>query len=148
MIDFENVPDWWALCPYDDCPKAGECLRHRACKEAPKQFSQWACVLPHVRKEDGCRYFQKDEKVRMVRGLKALFEQIKDKRIRADVRSELVAHFGSNGTYYRYRDGKRWLNPDWQEMIQNVLKRNGVSGEAQYDESVLTYDFTTIPEAD
>ena len=148
MIDFKNIPDWWALCPYDDCPRAGECLRNKACKEAPKRFQQWSCVLPHVRKEDGCNYFQKVEEVRMVRGLKKLYDPIRDKRVRSDIRAELMACFGSNGAYYRYRNGERWINPEMQQLIQNVMRKNGYDGEAQYDESVITYDFTVVPKQD
>lgn len=145
MIDFEKIPEWWALCPDDNCPMAGECLRHRAYKEAPSRYPQWNCVLPHVRKDGECRYFQKDEKIRMARGLKTLYAGISDKRTRTDIRKELMARFGSNGAYYRYFNGERWMNPEWQDTIQYVLRRHGYSGEACYDEVADTYDFTAMP---
>ena len=148
MFDFKNIPDWWALCPGENCPRVGECLRHRVYYEAPTRFSQWACVLPHVRRDGECWYFQKDEIVRMVRGMKALYAGIRDRRVCADIRKDLMACFGSNGAYYRYHNGERWMNPEMQQMIQAVLKRNGYNGEAQYDEVVFSYDFTVRPEAD
>ena len=37
------------------------------------------------------------------------------------------------------------MNPELQEMVQNVLKRHGYEGEANYDEVAETYDFTAMP---
>jgi len=146
MINFDEIPDWWAVCPYEECPKAGECLRHQACKVVPERFLQWPCVLPHVRRADGCVYYQKAEKVRMARGMKSLFNHVPDRRAAHDIRTTLMAIFGSNAGYYRYRDGERWMNPELQETIQEVLRRNGCTEEGQFDEYAEAYDFTVKPE--
>ena len=143
MIDFEQIPDWWALCGNSQCEHAGECLRHKAFMEAPKTVTRWSCVLPTAIEDGECCYFQKAEEVRMARGFKKLME-MKNKYARHEIRMKLLEHFRSKGTYYRYRDGERWLNPELQQMIANLMQEQGVKEQPVFDEYKMTYDFTKI----
>ena len=54
----------------------------------------------------------------------------------------LTAHFGSKGTYYRYKDGERWINPELQRKIQDLVRLCGSNTEVTFDEYADTYDFT------
>ena len=55
-----------------------------------------------------------------------------------------MAHFGSNGSYYRYKDGQRWLNPQQQQYILDLLRKYGCQAEDVFDEYADTYDFTDM----
>jgi hypothetical protein len=142
MIDFEQIPDWWALCGNSQCEHAGECLRHLAFTQAPQKVTRWTCVLPTAMENGRCRYFQKAEKVQMARGFKRLFTNIKNKYARHEIRIKLTEYFGSKGSYYRYRDGKRWLNPELQQMIADLMQEQGLKEQPVFDECYETYDFT------
>ena len=146
MVDIKKIADLWAVCTYDDCQMAGQCLRHRVCRELPERWMQWASVMPSARGADGsCRYFQKDEKVVMARGLKSLYNNVHDRHACHELRTALLQFFGSNGSYYRYYNGERWMNPELQEQVQKILRSYGVEDERPFDEYVEDYDYTVFP---
>ena len=142
MINFDDIPDWWALCPNDDCPLAGDCLRRQACKEAPADVTRWMCVMPGVARGGACPYYQKAEPVKMARGMNRIYEGVSDPRVRSKLRLAITAHLGSRGSYYRYKDGERLINPELQQWIADLFRSNGVNAEPQYDEVFEAYDFT------
>lgn len=80
----------------------------------------------------------------MARGLNRLYKKVCETRTRHDIRVELMAHFGSNGSYYRYKDGQRWLNPQQQQYILDLLRKYGCQAEDVFDEYADTYDFTDM----
>ena len=143
-IEFMKIPELWAVCQNVGCPKSAECLRFQACSAIPERFKSWRCVLPNVWRDGECGCFQKAETVIMARGLNRLYKEVHDRRARQDIREELVAHFGSNGSYYRYKDGQRWLNPQQQQYILDLLRKYGCQAEEVFDEYVDTYDFTRV----
>ena len=81
----------------------------------------------------------------MARGLNATFSKLKDKQVRHQLRIDLTNYFGSKGSYYRYKDGERWMNPQLQKMIADMLKSYGCNQEPAFDEYVESYDFTNHP---
>ena len=107
MIDFNKIPDWWALCPGYDCPRKEACLRHVALQQATKKVTQWRCVLPTAIGDGECKLFRGAEKVEMAKGLHAIYSDIASKRARSCIRKHLTEFLGSKGTYYRYMDGER-----------------------------------------
>lgn len=146
MIDFEQIPEWWALCGNSQCPHAQECLRHLAFNQVPSTVTRWACVLPTAMQDGQCRYFQKAVKLRMARGFKGFYNSLKNKYIQHEVRIRLTAYLGSKGSYYRYRDGERWLTPEQQQVIADVAQRLGLKEEpVVFDEYRESYDFTGLP---
>jgi len=142
-IDYRKIPEWWAMCQKGDCPRAGECLRFHACAAVPEWMKSWRCLLPHSLKDEECRFFQKMEPVRMARGLNKLYKEVRDAHVRHEIRMTLTAHFGSKGSYYRYKDGERWMNPEQQRIVLGYVRRCGAEVEDAFDEYVDTYDFTT-----
>ena len=143
MIDFGQIPKRWPLCGNGQCSKAGECLRHLAFQQVPQTVTRWQCVLPTAMEEDGgCRYFRKAETVRMARGFKGFYNSIKNKYIQHEVRVRLTQHLGSKGSYYRYRDGERWMNPGLQQMIADMAQELGLDAAPIFDEYADYYDFT------
>ena len=137
-----NIPSSWAVCYNDGCPMASECLRRHICKTALQGETKWNCILPSALENGNCKYFRKIEIVRMARGLNATFSKLKDKQVRHKLRIDLTNYFGSQGSYYRYKDGERWINPQLQKMIADMLKSYGCNQEPVFDEYVEGYDFT------
>lgn len=144
-IDFTEIPTWWPICTNQDCPMAKECLRCKACMEAPVSVTRWASVLPNVLKDGRCSYFQKAEVVRMARGLNSIYKNVHSREARHGIRIDLTAHYGSKGAYYRYKDGERWLNPKEQQYIIDIIRSYGCQGEVSFDEYREAYDFTVLP---
>ena len=144
MTDFDQIPEWWPLCGNSQCGRAGECLRHIAFVEVPEKITRWPCVLPTAMKNGECSYFQKAEKVRMARGFKNLFRNIGNKYAQHEIREELTDYFKSKGTYYRYRDGERLLNPELQQMIAKIMQKHGVDDAPVFDEYCESYDYTKL----
>ena len=146
MIDFSKIPIWWPLCPGYDCPRSGECLRHQAFCQAPEDVTQWVCILPQasVGGTRGC--FQSGDKVRMARGFRALVSKMSSRDMRHNVRMSLTRYFGSKGSYYRYKDGERLMNPKQQQEVHDIFRRYGFEDDIVFDEYIETYDYTALPE--
>ena len=67
---------------------------------------------------------------------------IKSRDVRHDARIGLTMHFGSKGSYYRYKDGERRLSPELQQKIENIMRKAGFEGDIVFDEYEEMYDFT------
>jgi hypothetical protein len=144
MIHFTDIPSWWPVCYQSDCPQAAHCLRYQACMSTSRDEAQWSCILPNARKNGECNYFREFKKVRMARGFAGIYKQLKSRDARHDIRIALTDYFGSKGSYYRYKDGERLLNPVQQQWILNLLARHQMTDGIQFDEYIDTYDFTAI----
>lgn len=143
-IDFNNIPESWVLCQNGHCPKAEQCLRHLACLQAPAHVKRWQCLLPNAINEKQCEFFQSTGKVRMARGLNNIYRTIDNKKVRSSIRLNLTSFFGSKGSYYRYKNGERAMNPQMQQQVRDIVHQYAPDAEVSFDESFETYDFTTI----
>lgn len=144
-IDFSQIPVWWPVCMNDGCPMAADCLRRKACREAPADVTRWAAVMPLALSDGQCRYYQKAEVVRMARGLNAIYINVRSREAQHKIRMILTGHFGSKGAYYRYKDGERWLNPDEQQFVVDTVRLYAGDVEVSFDQYKATYDFTRLP---
>lgn len=142
MVDFSKILEWWALCPGYECPRKGECLRHLACTQAPAKVKKWRCVLPNVLDDGDCGFFRKAEKVVMAKGLGSIYDNVSSKQARSSIRKHLTDFLGSKGTYYRYKDGERLINPDLQQQICEIVHLYAPGAEVSFDETYEDYDFT------
>lgn len=143
MIDYKKIPSWWAVCPNSNCPLAETCLRQQACRQLPEKVIYWTCVLPHVQKGSACKYFLKYEKVAMAKGLNNIYNNVRARKTRSDIRIALTSFLGSKGTYYRYKDGERLINPKLQQEIIDIVHRYAPEEEICFDHYFEDYDFTT-----
>ena len=125
----------------DNCPKAGKCLRRKSCKEMPQTVTRWMCVMPSALQDGECKYFVKEEKIRMARGFRSLFDGMSSRDARHDLRLRLSEYFGSKGAYYRHKNGERLITPEQQHQIEALVEQYGYSAEAIFDEFVDAYDF-------
>jgi len=141
MIDFNNISKRWALCSGNGCPRAAECLRHLAYSQAPADVSQWLCVVHTATADTPCSYYQKAEKKRMAVGMSRIFSGICSRHLRHRLRVKISEYLGSKGTYHRYKQGQKMLNPEQQQWIQDLIHGAGVEEEVVFDAYVDTYDF-------
>lgn len=58
------------------------------------------------------------------------------------MRHKLTAYLGGNGTYYLYRNGKKWLSPRQQDDIREIFRRAGYQEEVEFGVTKEDYDFT------
>lgn len=143
MIDYKKIPDWWAVCPNSDCPLAETCLRQQACRVIPQHVKCWTSILPQAQGDNECKHFLMYEKVTMAQGLNNIYNNVRAREARSKIRVTLTDYLGSKGTYYRYKDGERLINPKLQQEIINIVHRYAPGVEVTFDKSHADYDFTT-----
>ena len=131
-FNFKQVPRYWAVCYVADCPRKAECMRYQACLSAPEGRVYHKCILPTMLRDGHCQHFRPVQKVRMAVGFRNIFNNVLARDI-ADMRADLAAYLGSVPTFYRYRSGKRLLNPRQQQWICDLFRRYGYTGEVVFD---------------
>ena len=144
MIDIKKTPDWWAVCPNEKCTVAETCLRHKVCKLLTQKYKYWLCVLPQAWENTPCAYYQKTEKVTMARGFARAFKGIGDRHVRSYLRLALTGYFGSKGSYYRYKNQERDINPKMQQEIRDIVRRYKPEADDIFDKTYEDYDFTNF----
>lgn len=145
IIDYKEIPGWWAVCTNATCPMAEKCLRFMAFRSLPDHVTKWPCVLPSALKDGTCRYYQKSERVKMAMGFGDLYNKVRDRHARHTVRLQLTEYLGSKGTYYRYQHGERLLTPEQQQFIQQLAKTYGNGEEVDFGTMKETFDFQQLP---
>lgn len=144
IIDYDEIPNWWAVCTNAACPKAEKCLRFLAFKSLPERVKKWPCILPNAYKDGGCDYFQKPERINLVQGFGDLYNKVCDRHARHIVRLRLTEYLGSKGTYYRYQHGERLLTPEQQQFIQQLARTFGNGEEVDFGTIREAYDFQRL----
>jgi hypothetical protein len=84
------------------------------------------------------------EKVTMAQGIAAVYKNVQYREVRTQIRLALTAHLGSKGTYYRYKDGERLINPKLQQEIIDIVHRFAPGIEVNFDKTFEDYDFTWL----
>jgi len=139
VIDKKMVPPGYVMCFNSDCPRHGECLRWIVGQQASDNLRVATTVLPSVLKLSRCTYYRKAETLRMAWGFSKLFEDVKRKDAKP-LRDAMVEYLGGNGTYSRYRLGRRMLSPQQQDYILDLFRRRGYTEGLEFDNYVTTYD--------
>ena len=137
--DFTEISSGWKFCFNSQCPMRGECLRYQAALEMPEDREWGYAVFPSALKNGRCKFFRKDEKVRLATGF------VTDNPIQNNMfvrlRHQLTTYLGGNGTYYLYRNGKKWLSPTQQEGIREIFRKAGYRDEVIFKEEKEDYNF-------
>jgi len=140
-LRLQDVPATYAVCYVSQCPKAGQCMRYRACQLEDGTMTLRPCVLPTAI-ADGheCPHFKAVHVVRGAWGFTRPFAEVKRKDD-APLRSEIKKYLGGNGTYYRYHHGERLLLPGQQQDIALMFARRGYGDEIVFDGYRYVFDF-------
>lgn len=137
--DFTQVSAGWKFCFNSECPMHGECLRFQAALEMPEDREWGSAVFPPALKNGQCKYFRKDEKVTLASGFLTSDPILNDMYVK--LRLKLTAYLGGNGTYYLYRNGKKWLSPTQQEGIREIFRKAGYRDAVIFKEQKEDYNF-------
>lgn len=139
-IDMRQVPAGYVLCFNDACTRHEECLRWIVGRQVDKKMTMAQTVLPTVLSKARCPYFRKAELIRMAWGFEKLFAEVKSKDENS-LRNAMRTYLGGNGTYSRYKLGRRLLSPEQQTYIIDLFRDRGYTEGLEFDHYVTTYDF-------
>ena len=137
--DFTQVSAGWKFCFNRNCPMHEECLRFQSALEMPEDREWGSAVFPTSLKNGQCRFFRKDEKVELATGFVTTDPNLNNMFVK--LRQKLTTYLGGNGTYYLYRNGKKWLSPTQQEDIREIFRKAGYRGEVFFRDQKIDYNF-------
>ena len=136
---FEDVPKGYVFC-FLDCPLSARCVRHRTGETVPADMPYGTAVFPTARHGESCTMFKKLRVIRAAWGFSRLFAPVLATDI-ASLRADVKDYLGGNGTYSRYKLGRRLLTLEQQRDILNIFRRYGYTEETQFDHYVDVVDF-------
>lgn len=139
--DPKQIQPGWKYCFNAHCPKREHCLRFQSALEIPDDNECGGAVYPTALKDGKCRFYRKDEKVRLATGFVVEGNQHATNMF-VEMRHQITNYLGGNGTYYLYRNGKKWLTPRQQDDIRSIFRNAGYSEEVIFGKEEETYDFT------
>ena len=140
VIDQRQVPPGYVYCFNSACVKHTECLRWIAGEQIDQKLTTANTVLPSVLSKSSCPHFRKAELKRMAWGFDRIFAEVKSKD-ELVLRNSIKAYLGGNGTYSRYKLGRRLLSPAQQEHIIGLFRNRGYSEGLEFDHYTSVYDF-------
>ena len=136
----QNVPAGYVYCFNEQCPMREQCLRWLVGKRIDPKLTMAQTVLPTVLELPECPHYRKAELMRMAWGFDKLFAEVKSKD-ESLLRDSMKAYLGGNGTYSRYKLGRRLLTPEQQEHIIGLFQAKGYTEGLEFDHYVTVYDF-------
>ena len=139
--DTKSIPPSWVYCFNGQCPLHQECLRYETGLEVSADKKWGNAVFPKAVVDGKCPMFRSTKKVRFATGF------VIDNNPRLTLhftalRHQLGKYLGGGGTYYLYRNGKRWLTPEQQQVVAQIFKDNGYQDEVGFAKYKEDYDFT------
>lgn len=140
-FDYSRVPYDYDHCFNHQCPRAGECLRHLAGVNIPRDVRSVRCVSPSVWPEGdaSCPYFRSIKKIKLAWGVTNLTKGIPSHlatAIRRDVR-----YLWPHTSYARIRHLERPIRPDTQKRIERIFAYYAPGSHPKYDRVTEEYDF-------
>lgn len=136
---FEDIPRSYVFC-FLDCPQSDHCVLHLAGEKVPAGTQYGSAVFPTVRQGDRCPMFKEYRVIRGAYGFDRLFAQVLATDI-ASLRADVKSYLGGNGTYSRYKLGRRILTPKQQADILGIFRRYGYTSVTQFDHYIDVVDF-------
>lgn len=139
--DSSQIPPSWLYCFNVQCSMHDHCLRFQSALEMPDDKVNGSAVFPNALKNGQCRFFRKDEKVTLATGF-VVKDNPRASNMFIEKRHSITDYLGGNGTYYLYRNGKKWLSPKQQEDIRRIFRQAGYTDEVVFGNTKEEYDFT------
>lgn len=121
----DDVPESFAVCFNDACPRREECLRRLAGEAMSQKYDRGETIYPCALKADGhCRQFLQKRVIRAAWGFRTLFRKIRHEDY-STLRWRVMGLFGSESQFYRYNRGDYKLSPKLQDKVLDIFKRSG-----------------------
>lgn len=139
--DSSQIAPSWLYCFNAQCPMHDSCLRFQSALKMPADNEIGWAVYPNAIKNGKCRFYRKDQKVTLATGF-IVKDNPRATNMFIEMRRRITHYLGGNGTYYLYRNGKKWLSPEQQEDIRRIFRNAGYTDEVVFGETKEEYDFT------
>ena len=139
--DSSQISPSWLYCFNAQCPMHDSCLRFQSALEMPENKVNGPAVYPNAFKNGQCRFYRKDEKVTLATGF-IVEGNPHATNMFIELRYWITKYLGGNGTYYLYRNGKKWLSPKQQNDIRRIFYKAGYTEEVVFGHTKEEYDFT------
>lgn len=142
MLTHSSIPQSFAHCLAETCPRKSECLRWKAYELLPGDLQERIVFVnpKSVPPEDGnCPHFLEIELQRYAKGMKRILDNVPHSDA-LGLKREMLGYFGRNN-YYRSRRGERLISPQEQKAIQRMFASRNLSVEILFDEYVEQYKF-------
>lgn len=136
---FEDIPHGYNFC-FLSCPLSDRCVRHLAGEKVPAGTKYGSAVFPTARQGEKCTMFKEIRLIHGAYGFTRLFAQVLATDI-ASLRADVKSYLGGNGTYSRYKLGRRILTPEQQADILSIFRSYGYTTETQFDHYIDVVDF-------
>lgn len=140
QLNWNDVPERWALCFNTQCPRRESCLRWQAGLLAPEDLAATRCVTPKALTPEGCRCFASTDRITIARGFENIFDDVR-KADYTEMRKEMTELLSGNRYYYEYKHGKRPLSPQKQEQILQLFARWGYAENVRFDSYEEAFSF-------
>lgn len=140
-FDYSSVPGNIVYCLNNQCPRAGECLRHQVSQHILAKGRTITIVTPgHIETADkGCPFFISDKKVRFGRGMTHMLDKLPHNDAVA-IKQQMLRYFGRT-LYYRLWRKERLFSLEQQDYIRQLFRNKGITEEPMYDEYVEQYNW-------
>lgn len=120
----EDVPEMYAVCFNDLCPRHQQCVRYAAGQAAATNKTHGPCVYPVALRDGQCPMFRQLRLIRSAWGFRPLFADVQKKDYN-DLRFEVIHYFRSESDFWRYNRGRYKLTPEQQQDILDIFRRFG-----------------------
>lgn len=120
----EEVPKTFEVCFNEQCPRHADCVHYAAGQVRSTQQETGPCIYPTALRDGQCRHFRRTRLMRVAYGFKTLFRQVRHEDYDR-LRTEVIYHFGSASTFWRYNRGHYKLTPEQQEEVLDIFRRRG-----------------------
>lgn len=120
-------------CLINECPHHKTCLHWLAGQYGDPDATIIKCVNPYNPKfkAGNCCHYRENITVTYAVGMMHLLDEIPYHQARS-IKYRLIKLFGRT-RFYEYRNGKRPIAPEQQQLIEQVCREEGWMGEIRYD---------------
>jgi len=137
-FNYKEVPGNYAHCLNEQCPRAYECLRFQVAQYANANKTSFLVINPkHIASQKECSHFRPVQLVRHAVGITHLFDNLPYSKTN-QIKRQIQRYFERNH-YYRIYRKERYINPEGQDFIRELFRKEGILEEPVFDEYIDTY---------
>ena len=138
-FNYNEVPGNYLHCLHAQCPRSADCLRFQVTHHVYPTIASISVINPNhvVGKEEACPNYQPDKLSRFALGITRLYDNIPYAKA-VKIKQMLLSHFQRN-MYSRIRKKERYISPEDQQTIRNILQKEEIKEEPVFDEYIYKY---------
>lgn len=138
-FNYQAVPYGYTHCFNDHCPKGEKCLHRLVAVHSTNQYSTLSVVNPNCIPADAntCPFYKSVQKIRVAWGVRLLLDDVPHKDA-TSIKNQLLSHFGRS-LYYRFYRKEHSIDPEQQDYIRRLFRRNGIAKEPVFESYTEEY---------